>query len=288
MEALAQLFADNPYLQMHRLKRPGLSLARNAAVSLSKGRWLAFLDDDAIPNPEWVDELLALINRIPPGTGAVGLYTYPLWPHGGHVDLPSLWIHYLSLVELEVEEDRTSTPILVGANMLLRRKAVIEAGGFPERLSRQRQLLLSGEEVYVVEKMRRKGWSIWYSSRPRAGHRIPRDRLDTTWFRKRMFWEGVTYMRLRIELDGAMPLFPVARALAFAPALIGLSLLDPPRGTRLARAMWHLGIVRAFFMREAPSAAIAKNQDNPEPPTRVPRGGKVSSSRQERRSHPGE
>ena len=288
METLAQLFADNPYLRMHRLKRPGLSLARNAAVSLSKGRWLAFLDDDAIPNPEWVNELFALISRIPPQTGAVGLYTYPLWPPGGHVDLPSLWIQYLSLVELEVEEDRTSAPILVGANMLLRRKAVIEVGGFPERLSRQRQLLLSGEEVYVAEKMRRKGWSIWYSCRPRAGHRIPRDRLDTTWFRKRMFWEGVTYMRLRVELDGAMPLFPVARALAFAPALIGLSLLDPPRGTRLARAMWHLGNRALFFYAGGAQRGDCKNQDNPEPPTRAPRGGKVSSGRQERGLHHGE
>lgn len=290
-ETLALLLTDNPQIRMHRLTRPGLSLARNAAVSLSKGCWLAFLDDDAIPDPEWMNEIFALIKRLPPQTGAVGLYTYPFWPPGGDVDLPLLWIQCLSLVELDVEEDRTNAPILVGANMLLRRQAVIEVGGFSERLSRQGKLLLSGEEVCMAEQMRRKGWSIWYSCRPRAGHRIPYDRLDPAWFRKRMFWQGVTEMRLRVELDGTMPFFPVARALAFAPVLLGLSLLDPPSGTRLARAMQHLGIVRSFFMRQAlhsPSADIANDHDGLESRTPAPRSENGLSGSYRRELHRGE
>jgi glycosyltransferase involved in cell wall biosynthesis len=254
-ETLAQLLAENPHIQTHRLERPGLSLARNAAVSLSKGSWLAFLDDDAAPDPEWVSEIVALLKRLPPRTGTVGLYTYPIWPQDGDVDLPPIWKLYLSLVELEEEEDRTQAPVFVGANMLMRRQAVIEAGGFPEHLARQRQLLLSGDEVYVAEKMRRNGWSIWYSCRPRAGHRIPHDRLDPVWLRTRMYWEGVTHMKLRSELDGTMPFWPVIRAFALAPVLIGLSILDSPQGTKVARAMWHFGIVRAYFMRQAPQAA---------------------------------
>lgn len=89
-----------------------------------------------------------------------------------------------------------------------------------------------------------------------------------------MFWEGVTYMMQRVELDGDMPLFPVARAFAFAPVLFGISFLDPPRGTRLARAMWHLGIVCSFFMRQAlrvPSATIANDHGGLESRTRAPR-----------------
>jgi glucosyl-dolichyl phosphate glucuronosyltransferase len=247
-EALAQFFADHPGIRLHRLDLPGVSLARNIAVSLSRGRWLAFLDDDAVPDPSWAEEILALLKRLPPKTGAVGLYTYPIWPQDRDPGLPPLWFMYLSLRVREWEGDCTNAPDFVAANMLMRREAVIEAGGFAEHLARRGQLLLSGDEVYVAEKMRRKGWSIWYSCRPRAGHRIPRERLTAAWFRKRMFCEGVTFMMLRRELDGAAPLFPVARALAFSPILFVLSLADSPFGTRRARAMWHLGIAYYFFV----------------------------------------
>ena len=249
-DALAQFLAKHPQIVLRRLNWPGLSMARNAAVSFSKGRWLAILDDDTVPDPGWLNEIFALIERLPAKAGAAGLYTYPLWPEGREIDLPVLWRKYLSLVEIEVEEDCTSTPVFVGANMLLRRDALIEAGGFPERLARQNQLLLSGDDVYVAEKMRREGWAIWYSSRPRVGHRVHLERLDPAWLRKRLFWEGVTAMRLHAELDGVMPLFPVARAFAFAPVLFGLSCFDPPRGTLRARAMWHFGVLRAYFARQ--------------------------------------
>ena len=250
-DALAQFLVKHPQIVLHRLNWPGLSMARNAAVSLSKGRWLAILDDDTVPDPGWLNEIFALIERLPAKSGAAGLYTYPLWPEGREIDLPVLWRKYLSLVEIEAEEDCTGTPVFVGANMLLRRDALVEAGGFPERLARQNQLLLSGDDVFVAEKMRRRGWAIWYSSRPRVGHRIHLERLDPAWLRKRLFWEGVTSMRLHAELDGAMPLFPVARALAFAPLpYFSYQFFDPLRGTRRARAMWHLGVLRAFFARQ--------------------------------------
>ena len=182
---------------------------------------------DTVPDPGWLNEIFALIERLPAKSGPAGLYTYPLWPEGREIDLPVLSRKYLSLVEIEAEEDCTGHPDCVGANMLLRRDALVEAGGFPERLARQNQLLLSGDDVFVAEKMRRGGWAIWYSSRPRVGHRVHLERLDPAWLRKRLFWEGVTAMRLHAELDGVMPLFPVARAFAFAPVLFGLSCFDP-------------------------------------------------------------
>ncbi|MCI0466453.1 MAG: glycosyltransferase [Beijerinckiaceae bacterium] len=263
-DVLAKILWENPRLRVHRLPRHGLSLARNAATSISNRPWLAFLDDDAVPEPGWVAEILQLIKRLPPQTGAAGLYTRALWPPGADTNLPELWKEHLSFVELEGEMNVTHAPVLIGANMLLYRQAIIEAGGFPEYLSRQGELLISGEDVYMVDKMRQLGWSIWYSSRPRAGHRIPRERLELAWFRKRMFWQGVTYMRQRVYLDGTMPLMLAARSLAIAPILAGLALIDSQRGTRLARAIWHLGIVRAFFMRHAlrPPGSAFKSADS--------------------------
>lgn len=37
---------------------PNISLARNACVQRAKGRWVAFIDDDEQPDPEWVKQLV--------------------------------------------------------------------------------------------------------------------------------------------------------------------------------------------------------------------------------------
>lgn len=245
---LQALLAGMPQVRARFLAEPGLSRARNTAVAMSAGDWLALLDDDAVAAPDWLDQVLALIGRLPERAGVVGLRTEPIWPDGTQPELPALWRTYLSVVERDGEGERTHDPQFVGANMLFRRQVVIEAGGFPDRLSRIGPLLLSGEDVYVAERARANGWSIWYSDRPRAGHRIARARLRPAWFRRRLFWQGVTHTRLSRMLDGRLPLYPLARALAAAPVLALMSLAEPAPGTRLARAFWHLGIIAAFVL----------------------------------------
>jgi succinoglycan biosynthesis protein ExoM len=39
--------------------RPGVAEARNMAVSKATGDWLAFIDDDEVPEPDWLEKLLA-------------------------------------------------------------------------------------------------------------------------------------------------------------------------------------------------------------------------------------
>lgn len=38
--------------------RPNIALARNAAVTHARGDWIAFIDDDEVPEPLWLDGLL--------------------------------------------------------------------------------------------------------------------------------------------------------------------------------------------------------------------------------------
>jgi glycosyltransferase involved in cell wall biosynthesis len=48
-----------PNLRYAYEPRPGLSYARNTAMDEARGRYLAYLDDDAIPEPQWLQALLA-------------------------------------------------------------------------------------------------------------------------------------------------------------------------------------------------------------------------------------
>lgn len=53
---------------VHHQPNRGPSAARNAGATLGRGRWLAFVDIDDTPDPDWADRLLALT----PGAGIVG------------------------------------------------------------------------------------------------------------------------------------------------------------------------------------------------------------------------
>jgi hypothetical protein len=132
--------------------------------------------------------------------------------------------------------------------MFFRRAPLVEGGGFSPQFGRVgADMLLSGDEIFAGAALGKKGWRFWYSHKPRAGHRVPTDRLDPAWFRRRMFWEGVTQRRLDVMLLGASPWLPALRALLYAPALALLSLGEGRYGTRLARAYWHLGILHAVL-----------------------------------------
>jgi hypothetical protein len=65
------------------------------------------------------------------------------------------------------------------------------AAVFPEHLGRIGDTLLSGENC-VNRLMQRAGLRIFFDPSIVVQHRIPASRLTRTWFRRRMFWQGVT------------------------------------------------------------------------------------------------
>src|SRR4051812_43886629 len=56
VEAIARS-ADRPVRYLHAPAR-NISIARNACLEASLGEWIAFLDDDELVRPDWLDSLL--------------------------------------------------------------------------------------------------------------------------------------------------------------------------------------------------------------------------------------
>src|SRR5258708_39630406 len=54
---MAKLAILYPAVNLTRVDRPGLSLARNRGVHLAAGDWGVVLDDDAVPVPDWVGKV---------------------------------------------------------------------------------------------------------------------------------------------------------------------------------------------------------------------------------------
>lgn len=113
-----------------------LSVSRNIGIAMASGELIAFIDDDAIPEPEWLEQLAAAYED--PLVGAVGglvydhtgynfQYRYCLVDRLGNADLslpgPTPHLSFPKSYRF---------PHLLGANSSFRTSALIQIGGFDE------------------------------------------------------------------------------------------------------------------------------------------------------------
>jgi histidinol-phosphate phosphatase family protein len=102
----------------------GPAAARNAGWRRTRSEWVAFLDDDVVPPPDWFSALLADLAEAGPGVAASqGRIRVPL-PAGRR---PTDWERNVA----GLERARWAT-----ADMAYRRAALDDTGGFDERFPR--------------------------------------------------------------------------------------------------------------------------------------------------------
>ena len=139
----------------------GLSAARNLGLRASTGEIIAYLDDDARPEPDWLRRLAHTFQTRP--YGAVGGPNIP--PRGDGVvadcitESPGGPIHVL--VTDEVAEH------IPGCNMAIRRDALTEIGGFDPRFR------TAGDDVDICWRLQD------------AGHRIGFNASAVVWHHRR-------------------------------------------------------------------------------------------------------
>ena len=212
-----------------RLNQPGLSAARNAALSATTTSWIAYLDDDTIPSEQWVDAAIRVISEVPSDCSIIGGRIVPLFPPDGTSSIGPRWLQLLSVVDMNGEGDQTDRPHIVGANVLFRVQTIRQAGGFPLSLGRSGTSLLSGEEKFIVEHLRSNGQRIWYSETLSVQHHIAPQRLLRSWVIRRSYWEGASDRRIDALL-GRRP--SIGRFLKILFAVPILALLYPIGGHR--------------------------------------------------------
>jgi glucosyl-dolichyl phosphate glucuronosyltransferase len=249
--AIAALAAEAG-ARLLRTDQPGLSLARNLGLEASAGNWVAFIDDDAVPERDWAAALLGRIARLPERAAALGGRILPRW----EAPLPAWWPPslrgVLTIIEWEgfgeVGVDLPTGVEIYGANMAFAAAPLREVGGFSEKLGRVGNRLLSGEEVAVVESLRARGYRAFYDGAAAVRHSIQRERLRPGWLLSRLLWQGATdALRDRAGRNGHGRLFGAAlRLLVQAPLL-----LWPATSSALLRARcgaaYNLGYLRGRF-----------------------------------------
>jgi glucosyl-dolichyl phosphate glucuronosyltransferase len=180
-----------------REERAGLSFARNTGVRQSRAEIVAFTDDDAVPDPQWIERIAARYESLDDKVAVLGGEVRPIWEASRPDWLTNSLLRPLSAGLLWSPTARTlrGEEWLVEVNIAYRKARLIEFGGFAENLGRVGDVLLSGEGCINL-LMARAGLHVFYDPNILVGHHIPATRLTRAWFRRRYFWQGVSMNRV--------------------------------------------------------------------------------------------
>lgn len=178
---------------------PGLSFARNRGAKESRGRIVAFVDDDATAEPTWLEQLLKVYREHPDAAIVGGRVVLELEEEAPAWLTPQLR-RYLSELDQGEGVKIVQPPLeLVGCNFSVRRDVLDALGGFSTQLGRIGSALLSGEETELVERVQQSGGTCYYAGEAVVRHIVPRARLRESFFRRRAYWQGVS--RAEVEFS---------------------------------------------------------------------------------------
>ena len=170
----------------------GLSGARNTGVGLATSDIVAFLDDDAVAAPDWLQRLTALYDDT--DVLAVGGRVEPVWQTGrpGHFGEELDWIvgcshRGLPSVASEVRN-------VIGANMSFRLQVLQHVGGFNDALGRKGATPLGCEEteICIRASMGEPGARIVYEPAALVRHHVPPHRGTFRYMLGRSWSEGIS------------------------------------------------------------------------------------------------
>ncbi|MGY1709474.1 glycosyltransferase family 2 protein [Geodermatophilus sp. SYSU D00758] len=213
----------------------GLSGARNTGVAVATGDVVAFLDDDAAAEPEWVERTLAAYADGDGDVIGVGGNVVPDWRGARPAWFPDefLWVVGCSYRGLPTERAEIRNPI--GANMSFRRSVFGLAGDFDPDMGRLGKDAAGCEETEFSIRARKAHAAGRILLEPGATcrHSVSADRVTRRYYRRRCRAEGRS-KALVSGLAGAESALETERVYVrrTLPRGVLLGLRDAARGDR--------------------------------------------------------
>jgi glycosyltransferase involved in cell wall biosynthesis len=246
---LARLQAEGVLrLRVVREEEQGLTPARRRGVAETGREWIAFIDDDCLVAPDWVERAAAAA-REHPGAGALGGLVELEWER----EPPP---HVLARGWAFAQQDHGPEPVtvgcLAGAGMVVRRAALERSGWTRQPLLADRvgRRLVSGGDVEIALRLAAEH-ELWYDPRLRLRHSIPAGRTADAYPSRLTYGLGTSKLLGDSMLwPGTYPrwiLRSLREALPFAREAAVATRHRQRADARLAFAFlrgWHAGIWR--------------------------------------------
>jgi glycosyltransferase involved in cell wall biosynthesis len=167
----------------------GASGARNTGVAASHGDVAAFLDDDAIASPRWLEALVS--HFADASVVGVGGRLDPLWATGRPRWFPPEFDWAVAASYLGMPESAEPVRNVWSTNMAIRRQIFDIVGGFRDDFGKVGARSRPEDTDLCIRAAERPGGGTWiYEPAGAAGHRVPAERATLRYFVYRCFHEG--------------------------------------------------------------------------------------------------
>ncbi|MFC1906664.1 glycosyltransferase [Chloroflexota bacterium] len=174
----------------------GLSAARNLGLKEATGDIMAFVDDDALPFPDWAEMIVKTYGD----DSVIGVTgpSLPLWEDKAMAWVPQefYWIIGGSGFSDWVENREVRN--VSGTNMSFKREAFSSSGLFLTYLGAKGggesgvNELVGEETEFSIRVRRRTGKRIVYNPNVKVQHRVYKHRVNPKFITRRAYWEGYT------------------------------------------------------------------------------------------------
>ncbi|MEB3231587.1 MAG: hormogonium polysaccharide biosynthesis glycosyltransferase HpsE [Leptolyngbyaceae bacterium] len=161
----------------------GAAFARQRAMREAQGEWVAFLDDDVWPAPNWLaesDRFSQLHPRMGAFSGKIEGH-YEIEPPSGFAQIRQ----FLAI------RDHGNEPCLFqpaklqlppAASLVVRRQAWLDhVPPQPKLTGKLPGLLIQGDDYEPLLFLFKQGWEIWYCPTLRVAHQIPAERFERSY-----------------------------------------------------------------------------------------------------------
>lgn len=171
-DEVARIVCEYPEAHLIRTENRGLSAARNTGMQAATGEIVAYIDDDAFPDPHWLHYIGAAFRKT--DFVGVGGPNIPLADDGPIADCvahaPGGPVHVL-LSDTEAEH-------IPGCNMAFRKSALEAIGGFDP------QFRAAGDDVDLCWRLQERGGKLGFSPAALVWHHR-RNSVKTYWRQQR-------------------------------------------------------------------------------------------------------
>jgi len=228
-----------------RRKNGGAAAARNTGLAAASGRWVAFTDADCMPSRRWLDWLMRAAESA--GEAVIGVAGKTI----GHASQSTAarFVDLMGGLDAEAYLAHPVFPFAPTANVMFRREALMEVGGFDSRFS-------SFEAADLCHRLSQRlgggKLAVAYEARALVLHRH-RGSWGAYWRQQRSYGRG--YAQLFLKYPEELP-WSMAREMAMWGRLSGMAVKALAfrgdaglcrRGALLKQLAQRVGFVGAYW-----------------------------------------